>query len=196
MGVILGDMGRLSFLRALAQDPMVASVTPTSTWAARRIVASMQVTQASVIVEYGPGQGEVSDEIVRAMSGSARLYLIERNAAFADQLRLRFLHDGRVRVVHADALEVRDVLRHDDVHEVDVVLSSIPFTFLSPKAARCILEATRDILAPQGRFVMFQFTPKATLLVRKYFKIKRMKLLVRNLPPLLLTVAEKLLAKV
>lgn len=189
-------MGKLTFLKAFVRDPMVASVTPTSSWAAQRIVAAMQVESAKVIVEYGPGEGEVSAEIARAMPASARLYLIERNAVFAERLRNLFSKDTRVRVVHADALEVRDILRQDDIHEVDVVTSSIPFTFLPEKTAACILEATRDVLSANGRFVVFQFTPKATMLVRKYFTIKRMRIIVRNLPPLILTVATKLLAKV
>lgn len=189
-------MGKLTFLKAFVRDPMIASVTPTSTWAAKRVVAAMQVETARVIVEYGPGEGEVSAEIARTMPQSARLYLIERNATFAERLRTMFVNDSRVRVVHADAVEIKEILRHDDIHEVDAVTSSIPFTFLPQKAAACILEATRDVLADNGRFVVFQFTPKATMLVRKYFAIKRMRVIVRNLPPLILTVATKLLAKV
>src|SRR6202050_2048448 len=65
---------------------MLGSIVPSSRFLIRQLLAQINFTQARVIVEYGPGVGGITSEILRRMHPDAILIAIEMNPDFVSSL--------------------------------------------------------------------------------------------------------------
>src|ERR1700676_4028320 len=80
--------GALCFSRNFLRHPvMLGSIVPSSRFLIRRLLAPIDWSQARVIVEYGPGVGVVTRQILRNMRSDAAVIVIEMNPEFVAFLR-------------------------------------------------------------------------------------------------------------
>src|SRR5579862_6507113 len=98
----------LLFFRNFFRHPrMLGSIIPSSRFLIKQLLQPIDWDKARVIVEYGPGVGGITAEILRRMRPDARLIAIEMNPEFVTFLR-KTLVDERFQVVEASAADVRD----------------------------------------------------------------------------------------
>jgi phospholipid N-methyltransferase len=139
---------------------MLGSVIPSSRFLVHDVMSQIDWEQARVVVEFGPGVGTITQEIVKRLHPEAILVAIELNPNFA-----RFLEDEiddpRVHVVHGSALNVRQVLQRMNLPSADCIISGIPFTNMRSSLRRSIAREAREALRPAGAFVVYQFTRTA-----------------------------------
>lgn len=133
---------------------MIASIKETSPFMVRRICDRMDLARRRVVVEYGPGTGPFTRALLDRLSPDSRLILVEKNPEFASRLQGR--RDPRLRVFHAGAEEIHDVLRASGVSRADYILSGIPFSRIPRPAKMQILRDTRRALGEQGIFLAYQ----------------------------------------
>src|SRR2546422_7172960 len=88
---------------------MLGSIVPSSRFLIKQLLQPIDWARARVIVEYGPGVGGITAEILRRMRPDAMLIAIETNPAFVSFLRSSFA-DGRLHVVEASAVAVDEIL--------------------------------------------------------------------------------------
>src|SRR5579864_2908401 len=101
----------LLFARNFFRHPrMLGSIIPSSRFLIKQLLQPIDWDQAKVIVEYGPGVGGITAEILRRMRPDARLIAIETNPEFVKFLQ-RSLTDERLEVVEASAASVKEILR-------------------------------------------------------------------------------------
>ena len=79
---------------------MLGSIIPSSRFLVNQVLEPIDWERARVIVEYGPGVGTITGEILRRMHSDAHLVAIETNSAFVRFLPTS-LPDPRLHVVHA-----------------------------------------------------------------------------------------------
>ena len=89
---------------------MLGSIIPSSRFLIRQLLAPVNWTQARVFVEYGPGVGGITAEILRRMHPDAILIAIEMNPDFVSYLG-RAIPDPRLKVVQGSAESVDEILR-------------------------------------------------------------------------------------
>ncbi|HEX5726327.1 MAG TPA: rRNA adenine N-6-methyltransferase family protein [Longimicrobiaceae bacterium] len=148
----------LLFARNFLKHPrMLGSVIPSSRFLIRELVAEIDWRRARVLVEYGPGVGNITAELLRRMPPDAVLFVFETNADFVGHLR-RSLRDPRLHVVHGSAEEADAVLARHGRPRADYVVSGIPFSTIPPAARESILRRTRGLLHPDGKFLVYQFS--------------------------------------
>jgi phospholipid N-methyltransferase len=110
-----------------------------------------------VVVEYGPGVGTVTAEILKRISSSAVLVVIELNPEFARMLKAQ-LRDSRLRVVHGSAADVHRILESQQLERADCIISGIPFTGMPESVRDHVLLESRRALDPEGVLLVYQFT--------------------------------------
>src|SRR6202051_111821 len=116
----------LLFARNFLRHPrMLGSIVPSSRFLIRRLLAPIDWSQARVIVEYGPGVGVVTWQILRHMRPDATLIVIETNPEFVAFLRSA-IADVRLKVVEGPADEVIEILRESGHTKADYIISGIP----------------------------------------------------------------------
>jgi phospholipid N-methyltransferase len=148
----------LLFGRNFIKHPkMLGSLIPSSRFLVNHLLAEVDWGRARVLLEYGPGVGTFTTEILRRMRPDAVLIALETNADFVRFLRGR-LHDDRLHVIHGSAAEADTALAHLELSHADYVISGIPYTTMPPELRNIILHKTHSVLDQNGAFLVYQFT--------------------------------------
>ncbi len=183
-------MATVRYIKNFIRDRNVASITPTSRVSVEKICRKINFDTAEVIVEYGPGGGVFTRHILQNLSPSGRLVAIEKNENFYNHLK-RAIHDPRFSLVQDTAENVESVLANLGIQKVDAVISGIPFSFFEDPLRARIVNNTKAVLKPGGKFIIYQFYSP---FLRKRFnlngclsdnlKVVRIHFEIFNLPPL------------
>ena len=135
----------------------LGSLVPSSRYLVNNLLSRIDWQRARVIVEYGPGVGNMTQEILKRMRPDATLVAIEMNPEFVCFIE-REMQDPRLRVVCGSASEVRGILTRLNLERADYVISGIPYTTIPADIRRQILTDTHKLLHPEGGFLVYQFT--------------------------------------
>ena len=177
------------FLKRFLQRPFqVASIIPSSRTLIRRVADKMDLTKPRVIVEYGPGEGCHTREIVRRMHPDSQMILFELDPELAEHLGEQFRDDPRVTVLNADCATLATVLAEHGHAHCDYIVSGIPFSILEPAKKRALLRSTFDVLASHAgaAFIIYQVTNELVAHCRHFSRIESQYCL-QNLPPMFVT---------
>src|SRR5664280_2232843 len=141
---------KLLFLRNFLKHPAtLGSVVPSSRFLTERL-RRVDFQRARVIVEYGPGIGNISSAVVSKMHCDACCVLIEVNPDFVLHLRRVFEGDRRVRIFHGSAATVEGVVQNLGFEAADYVISGIPFSTMPEELRFSILAASNRVLRKDG----------------------------------------------
>ncbi|MCO5099798.1 MAG: methyltransferase type 12 [Burkholderiaceae bacterium] len=147
---------RLAFLKGFLRGPRdVGSVIPSSRFLERRMVRMAGVHDADSVVELGPGTGGTTRAILSAMPATSTLLAVELDPVFADFVR--GFDDKRLIVHQGSAENLRELIATHRLKPPKAILSGIPFSTMPPDVGTRVIEAIRDVLAPGGCFVAYQF---------------------------------------
>lgn len=161
---------RLLFARNFFRHPrMLGSIVPSSRFLIRQLLEPVDWPQARVIVEYGPGVGVITSEVLRRMRSDAMLIAIETNPDFVRYLRSSF-HDKRLHVVEASAESVDEILQRYGQSNASYVISGIPFSTIPASVRESILLKTCEVLKPGGSFLVYQFSTQVLQDLRRIFR--------------------------
>jgi phospholipid N-methyltransferase len=138
---------------------MLGSVIPSSRFLIEEVLGRVDWDRAQVIVEYGPGVGSFTAELLRRMRADASLIAIETNPEFVGFLRKSF-SDPRLQVVHGSAAQTQEILEEKGHAKADYILSGIPFSTMPGALREDILETTHATLDPEGAFLVYQFSAR------------------------------------
>ncbi len=161
---------------------MLGSIIPSSRFLVNQVLAPIDWEGAQVIVEYGPGVGTFTAEILRRMRSDATLLAIETNSDFVRFLQ-RSLPDRRLHVVHDSAAEVQAILQRLGLRQPRYIISGIPLGSMPEPVRADIVGKTRAALAPGGTFLVYQFTARVLPVLQRTFGNVRRSIERRNLPP-------------
>lgn len=182
----------LTFIRAFLRAPRsIGSIAPSSPRLVRLMLDDARIDDAALVLEFGPGTGVFTAEILRRLRPDARLLVVELNAAFFDGLAERF-RDPRMTLIQGSAADIASFLEQHGLGQADCIVSGLPFTSLPQPVTDAILTATYEVLRPGGVFVTYQYT--AVLwrrFVRAFDSARVSRLVFRNLPPALVFVGRK-----
>jgi phospholipid N-methyltransferase len=166
----------------LRHPNMLGSIIPSSRFLVDQVLQPIDWRRAHVIVEYGPGIGTFTGEILRRMRSDAQLVTLETNRAFVRFLQ-RALPDPRLHVVHDSAAEVQRVLMRLALAAPRYIISGIPLGSMPDPVRADIAVKSRDALEPGGTFLVYQFTARALPSLQRTFGDVRRSFERRNFPP-------------
>src|SRR5579863_7581979 len=174
------------FARNFLKSPfMLGAVVPSSSFLVNDMMNQVDWDRARVLVEYGPGVGTFTREILRRMRPDAVLVAIELNTDFVEYLNDQ-VRDPRFRVVYGSAARVRSILAEQGLAPADYIISSLPYRNMTDSLRREILEESRLALKAEGSMVLFQYTRKLQPYLESSFSsVKRNFQLFNILPALI-----------
>ena len=162
-----GDV--LLFARNFFRHPrMLGSIVPSSRFLIKQLLEPINWGRARVIVEYGPGVGTITAEVLRQLRADATLIAIEMNPDFVRYLSSS-LNDRRLRVVEGSAEQVDEILRRFGFTRADYIISGIPFSTIPAPVREQILRKTCDVLEPGGAFLVYQFSTRVLQDLKRVF---------------------------
>jgi phospholipid N-methyltransferase len=174
------------FLRAPA---LTSAIVPSSPWLAKRMIKDVQLAQAKVVVELGPGTGAFTRAIQEEISPSAFFLAVEIDPLFANHLRELF---PRAHVVNDSAERLDKHLRAQGHESADCVLSGLPWAGFSDAEQKKLLGAVYRALRPGGIMTTYAYNHTAwlpggqrfrKLLKSTFSEVATTRTVWRNLPP-------------
>ena len=174
----------------LRHPNMLGSIVPSSRFLVSQVLEPIDWGRARVLVEYGPGIGTFTGEILRRMRSDAQLVAIETNQDFVRFLQ-KTLPDPRLHVVQDSAAEVQPVLQRLGLPAPRYIISGIPLGSMPDPVRTDIAVRSRAVLEPGGAFLVYQFTARALPVLQRTFGDVRRSFERRNLPPAQLFVCTK-----
>jgi len=147
----------LFFKQFLHRPAMVGSVIPTSHATIRALLDPVDWRDVRCMVEYGPGTGVFTREILRRIGPDARLIAIDTSERFIRYLRAA-IADSRLDCVHGSAADIEAILAARGIPQADHVISGLPFSTLPRPIAHAIMDATHRAIRPGGAFLIYQYS--------------------------------------
>lgn len=161
---------------------MLGSFIPSSPFLIKHLVSQIDFATAKVIVEYGPGVGTISKELVERLGRNSTLVLIEMNQDFVEFLRKEII-DPRVKVVHGSAENVVSILRSLGLASADYIISGIPYSTMPAGLRQRILHESKRALSRNGQFLVYQFTKTVLPYLQPVFRSIRQDFELLNILP-------------
>ena len=149
---------------------MLGSLIPSSRFLVNKVLSEVDWARARVFLEYGPGVGTFTTEILRRMRSDAVLIALETNSDFVRFLRGK-VRDDRLHVVHGSAADADAALARLNLRQADYVISGIPYTTIPPHVRDIILRKTHSVLHPSGAFLVYQFTRTVLPYLQQVFNL-------------------------
>ena len=169
--------------RFLARPSQVASIMPSSRAVTKRIADRFDFTQRRVVVEFGPGEGCHTRELLRRATPDSVFLLFELDPELARLLERQFAADKRVHVIHGDAATLPQEMQRLRLTQCDYVLSGIPFSLIDIEKKRHLLRAIHRALRPGGVFIIYQVTDELRRHALPLFSRAESEYCLLNLPP-------------
>jgi phospholipid N-methyltransferase len=141
------------------------------------------LSQCKIIVEYGPGTGVLTKLLMANREPETWIILIEKNDFFYKCLKEKYINEANFIIHHGSASDILACLDSLNIHEVDYIVSGLPFASIPKDVSHEILEASKNILKAEGKFITFQYSLFKKKLLSQYFSETSTQLVKRNIPP-------------
>lgn len=182
-------MANLNFIKTAIKDFKVGALTPSSKYVVKKIIKEIK-PEYKYIIEYGPGDGIITKEILKIMPQNGRLIAVELNRNFINELKK--IKDERLRIIFGNAVKISENLDKLNLPRIDAIVSGIPCSILKPKERKELIKNTYNILTESGVFIIYQNIPLIFSELNKVFKKSiSWHFEPRNFIPYFIMVAEK-----
>ena len=173
---------KINFLgEFLKKENKVGSVAPSSKFLVKKMIAPIDFRKAKVIVEFGPGTGVITDEILKKMSADCKLYAFEINKEFVG--KLSSIKDNRFKLIEDSAEKIEEYLLKDGIANADYVVSSLPLAIIPREIEYNILNAASRSLKTGGSFIQFQYSLSSRKKLKEIFHSIKTNFTPINIPP-------------
>ncbi len=171
-----------------------AAVVPSSRELARAMVAPLRNRPQRVIVEFGPGTGVITRELLALLPPDGMLLAFEISPRFVNYLR-ETIQDSRLRLVAASAETASTELRQIGISQIDAVVSSLGVTLMDSDSADAIFRPLVPHLADRGIITQYQYVSRVRVsggrverfdvgsFLERYFHAVTSRLVLMNIPP-------------
>lgn len=172
-----------NFLKVAAMsENKTGALARSSRFVVRAVLKLIHGRKLDQIVEYGSGDGVMTVELLKHLSIKGRLLAVEVDPKFLKMLRK--INDPRLVVIESTMENVARNLEEYGFDKVDLVISSVPFSYLSKPDREEISKLTKESLAPNGMFIIFhQYSSIMARPLRKFFSHVKVDFEPRNFLP-------------
>jgi phospholipid N-methyltransferase len=181
---------QLNFFKIALFDRKIGALARSSKYVVNAVVRYLKNQPLDRVVEYGPGDGVMTKELLDRMPPHGQLVAVESNPKLLKVLKR--IKDPRLRVITGTVQNISRELKRHHFANVDLVVSSIPFSMLSPAERDKVVSNTFDMLSPTGRFIVFhQYSRIMRNPLKKYFGSVSTHFEPRNILPCFIINAKK-----
>lgn len=165
-------------------------MTPSSRYLAKKMLASIDFQQATVIIELGPGTGVFTRKIIEKMRPDALFLVFELNDSFISLLQKK-ITDTRVHLIHDSAEKMHEYLLKNGVEKADAIISSLPLANFPETLKVRLLQESYAVLNENGRFIQFQYSLNAKKSIKAIFPTVSIAFTAANFPPAFIYTCKK-----
>ena len=173
----MGD--RITFLKNFLQNPrQIGSVIPSSNSLSKKMVEQIDFNGAESIIELGPGTGPYTKLILERKRDITKYVAFEKNEDMRRILNSKFQNIN----LYEDAVRLRETIDGIGIHNVDYIVSGLPFTVLDKEDRNTILKQSYDSLKDGGKFITYQYSLDLYNHLKTQYSNVKVKVVPFNIP--------------
>lgn len=176
----------LKFLSRYFSHPLrVGAVAPSSRALARRMAEGIDFDRARLVVEFGPGTGVFTDEILARAHPDMKLVTIEIDPSYADHLRAKYADLPNVMVCTDSVGNVEQILARYNLSDtkVDAIISGLPTPAIAKPDLERVIAFIRRHTESGARFRMFTYAPSVMAPYYEGLQLRTLSKTWINIPP-------------
>ena len=139
---------------------------------------------AKYIIEYGPGTGVFTKELIARRKSGTIIMSIEKNTRFYEHLKKKFAGVRNLILINDTAENVDKHMKDNKIPYADYIVSTLPYIMLPEDVTRVILLKSNKALKQEGKFLSVSYSHKKDEFVKKYFKDMKIDKQMKNIPPI------------
>ncbi|WP_034060233.1 class I SAM-dependent methyltransferase [Lacinutrix jangbogonensis] len=184
-------MNKIIFLKeSLKSLKTSGTLFPSSKFLVSKLLKEINFETAKLIVEFGPGNGKITHDILNRLHPDGKLIIFEINDSFYNELLK--INDSRLIVVKQSASTVLEVINTNNFETVDYIVSSLPLTNIPKPITKSILANSYKCLKSKGYFFQYQYSLTYYSALKATFKGKvSLGFESLNLPPAFIYTCQK-----
>ena len=173
-------MDRILFLRKFIDEPKkIGSLTPSSSFLARKMFRNLPWENFSAVAELGAGTGTFTEHIAEYKLPACKVLVVEQDDYMRGVLEEKYPELDFA--TYAENLSA--TLHRKNFPQLDCVISGLPFANMDEDLRRRIIENVHGSLKPGGVFVMFQYSLQMKKMLNEYFSSVNTEFFLLNFPP-------------
>ncbi|EPY03685.1 methyltransferase type 11 [Paenibacillus alvei TS-15] len=179
---------RLHFLYKFTRYPkQIGSITPSSSFLARRMVSQIDWSTVRYVAELGSGTGAITKYMKQAAVPGTKTLLFECDPFMRDQLVRQYPDCS----CYPDANQLLESMRSAGIGQLDCIISGLPFFNFPQEMRDSIIDEVLQSLKPRGLFVAFQYSKQMRIKLSLYFDVEALHFVPLNMPPAFIYVCRK-----
>jgi len=171
------------FKEAVSTFKTSGTVRPSSKYLINDCLKYLDFQEGQVVLEFGAGNGCVTQELLNRLPISSRLISFEVNPIFFDYCKKEFKNYANFTIVNHSAVAFEGVLKANAIEKVDYIVSSLPLTLLKEEDVIALLDKIPNYLKKEGYFVQYQYSLGKYRLLKQKFSRVNVDFTLRNVPP-------------
>ncbi len=160
----------------------IGAVAPSSKFLGKKMYGGIDFSKVKCIVEFGPGTGVFTKEILKRMNPEASMIVFETNPSFYEKLK-KEIKDERALILNESAEKIGEYLSLKNHEKADYIISSLPLTVFPKKLKENILKSAVENLSEKGQYIQFQYSLNAHKLLKENFGSVKLAFSLINVPP-------------
>jgi len=157
----------------------VGSVTPSSSFLTRKMLASLPWDKIETIAELGAGTGVFTNFIAENKNKSCQVVVVEEDYEMRKMLHVK--HPDFFYGTKAEKLDW--LLQRYNLPQVDCIISGLPFAAFPESQREEIMAAIHRSLKPDGVFIAFQYSLQMKKMLKRSFSELIISFVPFNMPP-------------
>jgi phospholipid N-methyltransferase len=172
-------MNKLNFLReAMKSFRSTGAIASSSPALVNRLIRPIPTGANVRIIELGPGDGCVTNALLKKLGPNAEVHAFEINEVFVK--KIQGIKESRLRVLPVGAECINEYFSPESI---DFVVSSLPLSMIPQEVKEQILRQSKVVLRPKGQFLQYQYALQDYSLLKGYFNNVSVNFTLANLPP-------------
>ena len=185
------------FTQFITHPTKTGAILPSSDKLCNMMVDLAGVSEASTIIEYGPGTGVITERVMNKKSPESLFFAMEINDKFVEATKMRC----------PDAIVYQDSALNAGIHlemhgksGCDIILSSLPWLTFDAELQQSLLDSIYKLLNPGGKFLTYAYVPGLIFpaawrlknkIVTTFDSVTKSRVVWSNVPPAFIYIAEK-----
>lgn len=132
---------------------VTGAITETSRKVELEICKNIVTDRNLTIVEFGMGHGNITKAILNKISPNSKLYSFEVKQEFCDYVK-KSIQDDRLEIINDGAENMKNHINQ----KIDIVISSIPFSFFSKEKGIKIIQDAYDSMTNEAYYSQVLYT--------------------------------------
>ena len=129
-----------------------------------------KISSCKVLVELGPGNGVITNQILKKIQPNSHLICFEVNHTFYENLKQ--IKHPQLTVLKVSAEEILPEMKKLGFSKACHIVSSLPLTIIPNTISNAILENALKTLDKEGTFIQYQYSLTYYKKLKAVFKSK------------------------